>query len=335
MRRPRGRWPTARFGDPEHHLQIVGESRVMQRLRRDILALARTDEPVLIQGETGVGKSLVASVIHCLSPRAKRPLVSFSAANLSESLFESELFGHVRGAFSGAHQDHVGLARAAEGGTLLLDECAELSPINQAKLLHFLDGMEVRPVGGVHAAKVDARVICATNRDLATLADTGAFRRDLYYRLTVMTLHVPSLDQRREDVPLLAAHFLEKFASEHGKPFAGISSEAMELILRREWRGNVRELRNAIRRAVVLTPQGVPIGVDHLAGAAEHRRSDGRRGFLRECREKMEREVILTVIGEHGWNVSSAARELGITRVGLARKLKRLGITRPGTGASS
>ncbi len=305
----------------------------MRELFRHIELLSRSDVPVLIEGETGVGKNLVAQAIHAASPRARAPFLAFSAASISETLFESELFGHVRGAFSGAHQDHAGLARSADGGTLFLNEAGELSLVSQAKLLDFLDRLEVRPVGGVRSSRIDVRVLCATNRDLRSLVSREAFREDLYFRLAVVALRVPSLRERREDIPPLAGYFLERLSRQDGKAIMGLSEGALALLLEHDWRGNVRELESALRRAVLMTPSGRRIEADALHSGISTffpRDRPEPAAALRECREKAERETILGTVSRHGWNVSAAAKELGITRVGLTRKMKHLGIHRPG-----
>jgi transcriptional regulator with GAF, ATPase, and Fis domain len=333
-----GRRLPAHFGSAPHCPRLVGRSPAMGRLCEEIEILGRCDVPVLLSGETGVGKNLVARAIHDAGPRAGAPFLEFCAANLAEALFESELFGHVKGAFSGAHQDHPGLARAASGGTLFVNEVGELTPANQAKLLHFLDSMEVRPVGGLRFCKVDVRVLAATNRDLQSLARDGSFRRDLFFRLAVVSVRVPSLRERREDIPLLANCFLDRFARQQGTAVAGLSEGALALLLKYDWPGNVRELENTIRRAVVMTPSGQRIEAEALQlDGRTMRPAEGPdcAATLGEYREKAEREVILHTLSRHEWNVCAAARDLRITRVGLSRKLKRLEIVRPGRHAGN
>jgi DNA-binding NtrC family response regulator len=310
---------------------LVGGSPVMRELYRELQMIARTDVTVLVEGETGTGKNLVAQTLHELSPRAAKPFVALNASNLQEQLFESELFGHVRGAFSGAHQDHEGLARAAQGGTLFIDEVSELSPSNQARLLRFLDTLEVRPVGSTRSHRVDDRIVTATNRCLLTEVKAGKFREDLYYRLRVVHLRVPPVRERPEDLPLLIRHFLERFTREHGKQLAGISEAARRVLLAHRWPGNVRELENEIERAVVMTPNGEGIGP---AVFSEEVRSPqaphAENGVgLREVRRGAERRLILETVRRHGWNVSASARDLRLSRVGLTKKMKRLGIERP------
>ena len=301
----------------------------MRALFDELESMGRTDASVLIEGETGVGKNLVARAIHLHSSRSARPFVALSAANIPEQLFESELFGHVKGAFSGAVERHQGLARAAEGGTLFIDEVGELSPANQAKLLYFLDHKEVRPVGGLRQRKVDVRLISATNRDLKALVDRREFRRDLYYRLRVIPLRVPSLRERREDVPLLVDHFLCQLGRKYGLPICRVTPEAMARLQAHDWEGNVRELQNALERALVSTPEGQDILPENLSLENETADAPGRRSLLQESRRTAERRLIAKTLERCGWNVSAAARELGISRVGLTRKLKRLGLRRP------
>jgi transcriptional regulator with PAS, ATPase and Fis domain len=322
-----------RAGEPagRRFESIVGRSVPMRELYRQIEMVAETDATVLVEGETGTGKNLIAHNIHRLSPRSALPLVSLNASNLQEQLFESELFGHVRGAFSGAHQDHEGLARAAQGGTLFIDEVGELSPSNQARLLQFLDNKLVRPVGSTHSHEVDVRIVAATNRNLRRAVDEGRYREDLYYRLRVIHLRVPPLRERPDDVPLLVRHFLDRYSSEHGRNVTGLSEQAWEALQVHTWPGNVRELENEIERAVVMTPNGEEIAASLLSDELRNpsgMASDGGAG-LREYRRQAERRMILATLRRHGWNVSAAARDLGFSRVGLTKKMKRLGIERP------
>lgn len=306
----------------------------MLTLYQHLEIISASDATVLLEGETGVGKNRVARVLHEMGPRASRPFVAFNASTLPQELFESELFGHVKGAFSGAYEHHKGLARTADGGTLFIDEIAELTPANQAKLLSFLDHKQVRPVGGLRSTEVDLRFIAATNHDLKALARSGDFRRDLYYRIRVFPLRVPNLRERHGDISLLARYFLEEFSRKYGKSLAGISSSALERLRAWPWEGNVRELKNEMERAVILTPENRSVEVsalsiqDEPAGIADREAP----GTLRASRTAAEKQLIVRALDTWRWNVSAAARELGISRVGLTRKLKRLGIRRPGTG---
>jgi transcriptional regulator with GAF, ATPase, and Fis domain len=224
---------------------------------RDVLEMvarvARTRSTVLIQGETGTGKELIARAIHAASPRAVRPFVPVDCSALAEGVLESELFGHVRGAFTGAVLDKRGLFETAHAGTCFLDEIGEISTCVQAKLLRVLQEREIKRVGGTASVDVDVRVIAATNRDLGALTDGGRFREDLFYRLSVVTLQVPPLRDRREDIPLLADHFLRVYAAANARPVSGIAPEAVALLVAYDWPGNIRELEHAIERAVALT----------------------------------------------------------------------------------
>ena len=310
--------------------QILGQSTAIAHLRRQIGLIAATAAPVLLGGETGTGKSLVAQVIHQQSPRAAEPFIDFSAANLQEQLFESELFGHVKGSFSGAFTSHAGLARAADGGTLFLDEIGDLSASNQARLLHFLDTREVRPVGSTKSFPVDVRIVCATNRPLAEDVRRQAFRQDLWFRLNVVHLTVPPLRERPEDLPILAEHFLALFCERHGKPPTGFTIEALEALARYPWPGNVRELACEIERVVVLAPPGATVRDQHLSPRllteAAPREDDDPLG---RARRQAERRLVLEVLADTDWNVAAAARELRLSRVGLTKMLKRLGLARP------
>ena len=324
---------------------MVGRSPPMLELYRRIALSARTDAVVLIEGETGAGKELVARALHRESRSANGPFVAVNASTIPEPLFESELFGHVKGAFSGAHEDHRGLARAAHRGTLFIDESGELPCSNQAKLLRFLDTKEVRPVGGVRASGVDLRIVCASNRDLQRAVEERTFRADLFYRLRAIWLRVPSLRERRGDLPLLITYFLRDLCRCHRREVPAVSAEAMERLLAYPWPGNVRELKHELAQAVVLTPAGEVIGPRSLTacmrevdgaghGAGLLVDPEGVRS-LTDHREQAEREVISATLHQLGWNVSAAARALDISRVGLTRKLKALGIRRPGgVGAS-
>lgn len=292
----------------------------------------QSDAPVLIEGETGSGKDLVARLLHARGVRADGPFVVVNAASLRKNLFETELFGHVRGAFSGAANDHVGLARSADGGTLFLDEIGELTDVAQSKLLRFLDRREVRPVGGTQTFAVDARIICATNRDLMQEVATGGFRRDLYYRLRVLSIRVPSLRERPDDVPLLVEHFLECHGRRFGKRPREVSPEALSCLESYSWPGNVRELSNEIERWVVLTQDGSTVTKGllspHLVQGSGGSTGTLARTLKQRSKQKV-REMVLDALERNQWNVSATARELDISRVGLTKKLRRMGIERP------
>lgn len=290
-----------------------------------------SDAPVLLEGETGVGKDLAARLVHQHSPRREHPFVAINATSLAETLFESELFGHRKGSFSDAHQHHEGLAKAADGGTLFLDEIGELSRVSQSKLLRFLDHREVRPVGSCQTSTVDVRIVCATNRDLLQEVDQGSFRRDLYYRVRVLSIHIPPLRERREDIAPLVRHFWELFGARFGKDLQTFDAEAMDLLMTYDWPGNVRELANEIKRSIVLMPEDRRIGVELLSPriTAGSRRSGAAARSLKQRARRLEKRMILDVLERTRWNVSAAARQLDMSRVGLAKKMRRLGIQRP------
>jgi transcriptional regulator with GAF, ATPase, and Fis domain len=305
---------------------MVGRSAQMLDVYQLVERIAPTTSTVLIQGETGTGKELIARAIHSASRRAHRPFVTVDCSALAESLLESELFGHVKGAFTGALADKRGLFEAAGGGTCFLDEIGEISPCVQAKLLRVLQEREVRRVGGTDSFKVDVRVIAATNKDLTALATEGRFRDDLFYRLSVVTIALPPLRERREDVPLLAAHFLGQYRAANELPPCSISPEAMGVLAAYDWPGNVRELQHAVERAAALTqdrtllPQDLPPKL--VAATREGRSAPGSGLSLQE----VVRGHLRRVLKEAGWNKKLAAQLLGIHRRTLYRLTKRHGI---------
>ncbi len=305
------------------HENIVGAAEQMLEVYEVVTRVAPTRSTVLIQGETGTGKELIARALHAASPRADRPFVTVDCSALAESLLESELFGHVKGAFTGALTDKRGLFEAAHGGTCFLDEVGEFSPCMQAKLLRVLQEHEVKRVGGTESFKVDVRVIAATNKDLGALVAGGKFREDLFYRLSVVTIVLPPLRERREDIPLLATHFLKAHVAVNDKPVSGISSGAMALLVEHEWPGNVRELEHAIERAVALTTNPVLLPEDlppKLGDAARQGGADTVPPL--GLREVVTRHV-RRVLKEARWNKKLAAQLLGIHRRTLYRIAKR------------
>jgi len=312
-------------------IRIVGESRAMGELLRQLDKVVDTRVTVLIEGETGTGKELVASALHHRSKRREKLFVAQNCAAFPENLLESELFGHKRGAFTGATEDKKGLFEVADGGTLFLDEIGEMPAGLQAKLLRVLQEGEVRPLGSHQVKHVNVRVVAATNRKLEDEVAAGRFREDLYYRLKVFPIRVPPLRERRDDVARLAQHFLEIASREMGKPVAGLAQETLAALSAYEWPGNVRELENEIQRLVIQADPGAFIAPDLLSPAV--RRVEGmvqnlgaRSGTLRERVEQVERFIVLEVLREHDNNKTSAAKTLGITREGLHKKLKQLGI---------
>jgi two-component system response regulator AtoC len=287
---------------------------------------------VLIAGESGTGKELVARAIHRQGPRRDRPFVPVSPAALSDSLVESELFGHERGAFTGAFQRKVGRFEMAHGGTLFLDEISLIRPELQAKLLRVLQEREFERVGGTRSIRFDARIIAATNVDLKQAVTDGRFREDLYYRLHVVPITVPPLRERREDIPLLAQHFVRQYSQQFNRRIEGLSPEAMAVLQEYRWPGNVRELLNVVERLVALA-EGPVIGLSDLPLdllVPEQRVRPPAAGFsLVEATEDFERQIVLRILERVRWNVSEAARLLGVHRNSLKVKLARWGLRRP------
>ena len=306
---------------------IVGKSKKMQEIYRMIAKVAMTDSTVLITGQSGTGKELIARAIHFNSPRREKQFVPVDCAVLSENLLESELFGHVRGSFTGAVTTKPGLFEVADGGTVFLDEVGNISLSIQAKLLRVLQEREFTPVGGTKAKKVDIRLIAATNKDLEKMIKEEVFREDLYYRLNIVPLYLPALKERQEDIPLLAVHFLKKYAEEMGKAIKGFTPEAMERLMRYPWPGNVRELENVIERTVVMIDDEM-IRVEHLILPGQQEKdilenqipmtSGELKEIKKQVREKaveeIEKAFILSALERHQWNVTRAAEEVGMLR---------------------
>jgi two-component system response regulator HydG len=301
---------------------LVGESPGMQKVFETIAMVAPTDATVLISGESGTGKELVAEAIHRSSPRAEHPLVRVNCAALPETLLESELFGHEKGAFTGAVARRVGRFGAADGGSIFLDEVAEMSPAIQAKFLRVLESSSFEPVGSSKTVSVDIRVVAATNRPLKKAVEEGRFREDLYYRLNVVPIHLPPLRQRVGDIPILAEHFLRLHAGRLGREMAGFAPEAMASLQRYPWPGNVRELGNALERAVIICRDdriGLSSLPEEIASPAPAPAAPPLPGG--GTLDEMEREIIRRTLEETGGNRSEAARRLGITRQTLLRKI--------------
>lgn len=314
--------------------EIVGKSALMQQVARQATQAAPSRATVLIRGESGVGKELVARAVHYSSPRAKAPFVCLNCAALSESLLESELFGHEKGAFTGATERKVGKFEAAHTGTLMLDEIGEMSPSIQAKFLRVLEGHPFERVGGSEPIQVDVRVIAATNRDLEKAVSEGVFRRDLFFRLHVLEILVPALRKRPEDVESLALFFLQKFNQETGRRLAGFTPRAMERMQGYRWPGNVRELKNVIERAVVLA-RGEFIDVEDLTLSSLDTAGDTvegvnvQAGYRPMSLEELERRHISATLRSTGWNKSQSAGILGIERSTLDRKIRRYSLRKP------
>jgi DNA-binding NtrC family response regulator len=309
---------------------IVGQHAEMQKLFRTIAQVAATSSTVLISGESGTGKELVARAIHRMSPRRDKPFVAVNPAAISDTLVESELFGHEKGAFTGAYQRKPGRFELAQGGTLFLDEIASLRPEMQAKLLRVLQERELERVGGTRTIRLDVRILAASNVDLRQAVEREAFRADLYYRLNVVPVTVPPLRERRSDVPLLVEHFIQRYTAELGKRIAGMTPEALAALQEYPWPGNVRELQNVIERAVALVESG-PIGLNDLPTdllLPDHRLrvKQAENLPLRTATDEFERQIVLRVLERVQWNRSEASRILGIHRNSLKVKLKRWGV---------
>lgn len=302
---------------------IIAKSPKMQQVIEVIKVVAKSNATVLITGESGTGKELVARAIHSQSYRKDKPFIAVSCAALPESLLESELFGHEKGAFTGAHVQRRGKFEIANRGTLFLDEIGEMSANIQVHLLRVLEEKEFTRVGGNELIKVDVRVISATNKDMKKAVASGQFREDLYYRLNVVTIELPPLRERKEDIPLLAQHFLKKFAVENQKEITGFSPEASDFLLKYDWPGNVRELENAIERAIILAKNSYIDAADMPQENLQLVQSTPVGKSL----EEVEKEHILNVLSETGGNYSQAARILGISRITLYNKMRNFGLS--------
>jgi two-component system nitrogen regulation response regulator NtrX len=312
----------------ESRYRIIGESVPVKALRQQLGLMAGTNGRVLIYGESGTGKELVAHALHAMSPRALEPFVEVNCAAIPEELIESELFGHVKGSFTSAHENKIGKFQKANGGTIFLDEVGDMSLRTQAKVLRALEEQRFEPVGASDWVQVDVRVVAATNKNLEEEIERGNFREDLFYRLNVIPFHVPPLRDRREDIPLLAAFFLREFTTAYGRKPKELTPEAYRILQDYHWPGNVRELRNLIERIVILNPQ-VRVDARHIPLNVTRRpadRSMDRFGSLQEVREAVEREYILKKLEEANGNVTRTAELLGLERSNLYRKMKTLGI---------
>jgi Nif-specific regulatory protein len=311
--------------------EIVGQSQAMRSLFDQLAKVVDTRVTVLIEGETGVGKELIAAAVHYRSRRRAQLFVTQNCAAMPENLLESELFGHRKGSFTGAHEDKKGLFEIADGGTLFLDEVTEMPMSLQSKLLRALQEGEIRPIGAAHEKRVDVRIVAATNRQLEKEVAAGRFREDLYYRLNVFPIRVPALRERREDIPLLAEHFLKRYSTELGKPAAGYSQQAMELLQAYDFPGNVRELQNEVQRLVIqiesgdfVTPELLSARIRQIEGLVD--RVKPTKGTLKETMDQLERWLLIESLREHDNNKTAAAKTLGITREGLHKKLRAFGL---------
>jgi len=321
-----------RLGDRFEFSRLIGRSPKMKGLLDTLAMVAPTDATVLLRGESGTGKEVAANALHQNSPRAGGPFVKVSCAALPETLLESELFGHEKGAFTGAVSRREGRFKLADRGTIFLDEVGEMSPALQAKLLRVLQEKEFEPLGSDRTIKVDIRVIAATNRDLERDVREGRFREDLYYRLNVVPLMLPPLRERREDIPLLAEHFLALSREKNRKAVKRISGKALDALVRYEWPGNIRELENCVERAVimagedVLRPADFPPQIGKLSGEEETDGFDIPEGL---SLAEMERALIIKTLAETGGNRTRAAEILGINRRTLQNKLKQYKLGSP------
>jgi two-component system response regulator HydG len=318
---------------------MIGRSGEMEKLYRILSKVAQSTHPVLILGESGTGKELVARTIHAYGPNSQKPFLPVDCGSLVPTLIESELFGYVKGAFTGANRAKDGLLVSAEGGTVFLDEIGELTLDLQAKLLRALQEKEVRPVGATHRVPIKARIVAATNRDLAAMVEKGSFRKDLFYRLNVVNLRLPALRDRREDIPLLAAHFLDRISREQGRKFT-LSDEVLRTMMHHDWPGNVRELENSIERACALS-SGPVLHLGDLPTTLQQQGLEARRSAVASeptaespqpqltTLADLERQAILGAIRTLNGDKLQAAKLLGIGKTTLYRKLKEYGIADP------
>jgi Nif-specific regulatory protein len=286
---------------------------------------------VCIEGETGTGKELIASAVHYQSRRAEKMFVAQNCAALPETLLESELFGHRKGAFTSADSDKKGLFEIADSGTLFLDEIGEMPLSLQAKLLRTLQEGTIRAVGATSEKQIDVRIICATNRDLNAEVQKGNFRQDLYYRLMVFPIRLPALRDRREDIPLLADYFVQRYSTEYHRSIAGVTQETLDALCAYHWPGNIRELENEVQRLVIQAENGAFLEVDHLS--PQIRKVEGtiariapKKGTLKEMMEQVERWLLAEALRDHDNNKTKTAQTLGITREGLHKKLSKYGM---------
>lgn len=320
----------------DRRLVMVGESELMKQLRDQIEMAAPTNGRVLIYGENGTGKELVARSIHALSRRATGPFVEVNCAAIPEELIESELFGYSKGAFTGAIKDRSGKFETADGGTIFLDEVGDMSLKTQAKVLRVLQEQVVEPVGGRGGVRVDLRVLAATNKDLRQAIADGMFREDLFFRLNVVPISVPSLRARRGDISALASHFLQELAYEHGHRVKALDTSALTVLRAHDWPGNVRELRNVLERLAIMVP-GDSIGAEDLgflSGGGVSASNDGEPAAvsLQVARERFERDYIVRALAAQRGNISRAAESLRVERSNLYRKMRAFGIIAPRKG---
>jgi Nif-specific regulatory protein len=308
---------------------IVGNYRAMREVYNLIAQVSASDTTVIIRGENGTGKELIAHAIHYNSPRANSPFIKVNCAALPENVIESELFGHEKGAFTGAHMMRKGRFERAHGGSIFLDEIGDLTPATQIKLLRVLQEKEIERVGGMHTIKTDVRIVTATNRDLEKLIEQGEFRQDLYYRLNVFPIHVPPLRERKSDILLLADFFVEKYSRAHHKNIRRISTPAIDMMMAYHWPGNVRELENCIERAVLMSNDDVIHG-HHLPPSLQTAEASGttQKNSLTVTLESVEREIIQDALKSARGNMAKAARALGLTERQMGLRVQKYGINK-------
>ncbi len=303
---------------------IVGNNPELMKVLSTVERIAPTEAPVLILGENGTGKELIAAALHANSRRREKPLVKVNLGGVSRQLFESEMFGHVKGAFTGAIASRKGHFEMADGGTLFLDEIGELGADEQVKMLRVLQEHTFQPLGDSHIRKADVRIVCATNADLDAMVRERTFREDLFYRINLITLRLPSLRERRDDIPLLVRHFLSSYSSQHGIQMPEISSEALMLLTRLPYPGNIRELKNKVERALLVSNSGIimpeDIDVNETTGLPS------QTPLANSTLEEMERAAIKAALDRFGGNMSKAALALGVTRQSLYRRIEKMGL---------
>jgi len=310
---------------------ILSKSAEMQRLFAILPAVAESESTVLIEGESGTGKELVARAVHALSPRSDQPLISVNCGALPDTLLESELFGYKAGAFTDAKKDKPGRFALAEGGTIFLDEIGDVSAALQVRLLRVLEEKSYEPLGGTRSVRADVRVVAASNKRLAELVKAGTFRADLFYRINVVTLSLPPLRERREDIPLLVEHFVARFARSREKEIAGVAPETLQILMAYDYPGNIRELENAIEHAFILCPGGLiqPCHLPRPLSSADLTAPQATHTTIRE----FEARFLYETLRHNHWDRAAAARELGIHKTTLWRRIKRLGLSVPAPGA--
>lgn len=313
--------------------ELIGSSKAMNELKKQIELIAKGDSRILIIGESGTGKELVARAIHSLSDRSHAPFVEVNCAAIPQELIESELFGHEKGAFTGAIDRKIGKFELADGGTLFLDEIGDMSLLTQAKLLRIIETQKFQRVGGTKDIRVNVRIISATNKDLAEEIKKGNFREDLYYRLNVVPIYLPPLRDRKEDIPELISYFISEYVREKGWKSKTLTERAIKMLQSYDWPGNVRELRNAIERLMIMTVSDI-IDVQQIETTGVIRKSISEENYfqytsLREARDAFERDFILKKLKENNWNMTKTADIIGIERSNLYKKIKSLGIPLP------